>query len=144
AAIQLERPDDALADCARGQEVARTTGQDAPARPWKATVAHALLLKGEVANALAAAEEALDPAALSRDDYREVWLLSCLSLAAYWCGDTARALESAREMVERAQRSHPDTFLPRLAQLRLGSALLASGDAAAAAAALRALDTERD
>ncbi len=144
AAIQLERPDDARAHFVRGQEVARTTGQDATARPWRATAAHALLLKGEVAKALATAEDALDLGALSRDDYREAWLLSCLSLAAFWRGDTARALDSARDMVARSERSHPDTFLPRLAQLRLGSALLASGDAAASAAALRALDTEPD
>ncbi len=78
AAIQLERPDDARAHVVRGQEVARTTGQDATARPWRATAAHALLLKGEVAKALATAEDALDLAALSRDDYREAWLLSCL------------------------------------------------------------------
>jgi DNA-binding CsgD family transcriptional regulator len=144
AAIQLERPDDARAHCLRGQEVARTTGQDATARPWRATAAHALLLEGEVANALATAEGALDLAALSRDDYREVWLLSCLSLAAFWCGDAARALDSARDMVARSERAHPDTFLRRLAQLRVGSALLASGDAAASAATLRALDTEAD
>jgi DNA-binding CsgD family transcriptional regulator len=144
AAIHLERPDDAHAHFVRGQEVARTTGQDATAGPWRATAAHARLLKGEVAKALATAEDALDLAALSRDDYREVCLLSCLSLAAFWSGDTARALEYARDMVARSERSHPDTFLPRLAQLRLGSALLASGDAAASAAALRALDTDSD
>jgi DNA-binding CsgD family transcriptional regulator len=144
AAIQLERPDEARALIVRGLDVARATGQDATASPWRATAAHALLLEGEAAKALALAEDALDLAALSRDDYREVWVLSCLSLAAFWCGDGGRALESARDMVARAERSHPDTFLPRLAQLRLGSALLASGDAAASAAALRALVAEPD
>jgi DNA-binding CsgD family transcriptional regulator len=47
-------------------------------------------------------------------------------------------------MAVRAQRSHPDTFLPGMAQLRVGSVLLAAGDAAGSAAALGALDTERD
>jgi DNA-binding CsgD family transcriptional regulator len=144
AAIQLERPDDAHAHFARGQEVARTTGQDLTASPWRATAAHALLLQGKVENALAAAEDALDLAALARDDYRQAWLLSCVSLAAFWCGDVARALASAREMAARSERSHPQTFLPRLAQLRLGAALFASGDAAGSAAALRALATDPD
>jgi DNA-binding CsgD family transcriptional regulator/tetratricopeptide (TPR) repeat protein len=144
AAVQLERPDDAHAHFVRGQEIARATGQDPTASPWRATAAHALVLKGEVARALATAEGALDLAALSSDDYRQAWLLSSLSLAAFWCGDVARALDSARGMVARAERSHSGTFLPGLAQLRLGSALLASGDVAASAAALRALDTEPD
>jgi DNA-binding CsgD family transcriptional regulator len=132
AAIELERPDEAQVLLAR-----------AGGGPWRATAAHALLLKGEPVQALAIAEAALDPAALARDDYREIWVLSCISLTASWCGDTARALDTARDMLTRAQRTHPETFLPKLAQLRLGAALFVDGDAAAAAA-LRALDTERD
>jgi DNA-binding CsgD family transcriptional regulator len=144
AAIQLERSDDALSHLDRGLEVARATGQDATTGSWFGVAAHALLLKGQVAKAQTTADEALDVAALSRDDWRETWLLSAISLAAFWRGDSTRALESAQEMVARSQRAHPGTVLPGLARLRLGSALLAAGDAAAAARALRALDTESD
>jgi DNA-binding CsgD family transcriptional regulator len=142
AALRLERNDEALSDFDRGAEVARATGQDATAGSWPGLATLALLLKGEVLKALTTAEEALDAAALSSDNWKIIWLLSPLSLAAFCRGDSARALASAREMVTRSERAHPKTVLPWLGQLRLGSALLAAGDPAAAAAELRVLDTE--
>jgi DNA-binding CsgD family transcriptional regulator len=144
AAIRLERSDDALRSFERGTEVARATGQDVTAGSWPGLAAQALLLKGEVPKALTIAEHALDATALSADDWKMTWLLSPVSLAAFWGGDNARALASARDMVIHSERTHPKTVLPRLAHLRLGSALFAAGDAAAAAEELRALDTEAD
>jgi DNA-binding CsgD family transcriptional regulator len=144
AALRLERSDEALSDFDRGVEVARATGQDATAGSWPGLATLALLLKGEVLKALTTAEEALDAAALSSDNWKIIWLLSPLSLAAFCRGDSARALASAREMVTRSERAHPKTVLPWLGRLRLGSALLAAGDPAAAAEELRALDTATD
>jgi DNA-binding CsgD family transcriptional regulator len=144
AAVRLERSDDALLYFERGTEVARATGQDVTAGSWPGLAAQALLLKGEVTKALTIAEQTLDPAALSADDWKMTWLLSPISLAAFWRGDNARALASSRDMLIHSERTHPRTVLPRLAQLRLGSALFAAGDAAAAAEELRALDTEAD
>jgi ATP/maltotriose-dependent transcriptional regulator MalT len=144
AAVRLERADDAIAHFERGDEVARATGQDATALSWPGLAALALLLKGEVPKAFTTAAETLDQAALAADDWKMTWLLSPISLTAFWSGDNARALASARDMVTRSERTHPNTFLPRLARLRLGSALLAAGDAAAAAEELRVLDDEPD
>jgi DNA-binding CsgD family transcriptional regulator len=144
AALRLERSDDALSDFERGGEVARATGQDATAGSWPGLATLALLLKGEVRKASTTAEEALDAAALSSDNWKIIWLLYPLSLAAFCRGDSARALASAQELLTRSERSHPATELPQLGRLRLGSALLAAGDPAAAAKELRVLDTEAD
>ena len=144
AALRLERFDDALSDFDRGAEVARATGQDATAGSWPGLATLALLLKGEVLKASTTAEEALDAAALSSDNWKIIWLLYPLSMAAFCRGDGARALACAQELVTRSERAHPATVLPRLGRLRLGSALLAAGDPAAAAKELRVLDTEAD
>ena len=144
AAVRLERADEALSYFDRGAEVARATGQDATALSWPGLAALALLLKGEVPKACTTAEETLDQAALSADDWKMTWLLYPISLTAFGRGDNARALASARDMVTRSERTHPNTFLPRVARLRLGSALLAAGDPPAAAEELRVLDTEPD
>jgi DNA-binding CsgD family transcriptional regulator len=144
AALRLERSDDALSDFERGAEVARATGQDATAGSWPGLATLALLLKGEVLKASTTAEEALDAAALASDNWKIIWLLYPLSLAAFCRGDSARALASAQELVTRSERAHPATVLRRLGQLRLGSALLAAGDPAGAAKELRVLDTKAD
>jgi DNA-binding CsgD family transcriptional regulator len=71
-----------------------------------------------------------------------IWLLAADGLAAFWRGRGDQALAIARELVTRSERAHPTTFLPGLARVRLGAALLAAGDAAAACDELVTLDDE--
>jgi DNA-binding CsgD family transcriptional regulator len=140
AALRLERADDALAHLNRGLEVARMTGQAATVIPWTAIAATALLLKGRVREAADAAAAAIDQASLSRNDFRTVWALEADALAAYWAGDSERALASAREMVRRSGKTH--TFLADPARIQLAGALCAAGDHEAAAAELTTLDAK--
>src|SRR5205807_1829028 len=140
AAERLERADDALAHLNRGLEVARMTGQAATVIPWRAIAANALLLKGRVREAADTAATAIDEAALSRSDFRTVWALEADALAAYWAGESERALASAREMVGRSRKAH--TFLSGPARIQLAGALSAAGDHEAACAELAALDAE--
>jgi DNA-binding CsgD family transcriptional regulator len=144
AGVRLERPERAVAHWKRGVDVARMTGQDATARSWSGVAIYALLLKGRVAEAAVLAAADLDPEALDRDDWRQVWLYSADSYAALWRGDVDRALTHAREALTRAERSHSGTVFPLIARLRLGGALLAGADAAGAVQELGPLDTEGD
>jgi DNA-binding CsgD family transcriptional regulator len=140
AAERLERADDALAHLNRGLEVARMTGQAATVTPWTAIAAAALLLHGRVREAADVAATAIDEASLSRNDFRTVWALETDSLAAYWAGDSERALASAREMVRRSGTAY--AFLSGPARIQLAGALCAAGDHEAAAAELIPLDAE--
>jgi DNA-binding CsgD family transcriptional regulator len=140
AAERLERADDALAHLNRGLEVARMTGQAATVIPWTAIAASALLLQGRVREAADVAATAIDEASLSRNDFRTVWALEADALAAYWAGNSERALASAREMVRRSGKAY--TFLSDPARIQLAAALCAAGDHEAAAAELTPLDAE--
>jgi DNA-binding CsgD family transcriptional regulator len=144
AALRLERADAALAHFQRGQDVASATGQDATKGSWSGLAIYAHLLKGGVSEACAAAEGDLNPEALERDDWRQIWLLAADSQAALWRGESERALANARELVTRSERTHPGTIMLGLARLRLGSALLAGADAAGAARELQVFDSEPD
>ena len=53
---------------------------------------------------------AIDTERLLANDWRTIWALEADALAAFWAGDSDRALASAREMATRAERTHP--FLP--------------------------------
>jgi ATP/maltotriose-dependent transcriptional regulator MalT len=140
AAVRLERADDALAYVKRGLELAQATGQAATVIPWSSIAAYALLLKGRASDAVAPAARAIDAAGLSRNDWRTVWALEADALAAYWAGDTQRALASGREMVRRSEREH--RFLSGPARIQLAGALYAAGDHDGAAAELLPLDAE--
>jgi ATP/maltotriose-dependent transcriptional regulator MalT len=140
AAVRLERADDALAHLNRGLDVARMTGQAATVIPWPAIAALSLVSKGRIGEAVAVARTAIDAGGLSRNDWRTVWAMEADALAAYWAGDTDRAIASSGEMVRRSQSSH--RFLSGTARIQLGGALYAAGDHEAAAAELAPLDVE--
>ncbi|HEX6714884.1 MAG TPA: AAA family ATPase [Thermoleophilaceae bacterium] len=142
AALRVEHADDALANVRRGFEVARMTGQDATSYSWSGLAVYALLLKGELHEAARVAADAIDPADLATDDWRTIWVLAADSLAGQWTGQRERALASAREMITRAERSHPRTCLIGLARVQLAAALSAAGDPAAALAELVGLDCD--
>ena len=140
AAVRLERPDDALNHLNRGLDVARMTGQAATVIPWSAIAASALVLKGQLRDAATAAAAAIDAPGLARNDWRTIWALEADALVAYWTGDVARALASAREMVRRSQPAH--TFLAGPASIQLAGALYLSGEHDRALAELAPLDGE--
>ena len=95
AALRLERIDDTLALLERGFVVARASGQGAMIPGWLAFEAFAHLMKGHVAEALSVAETAIDAAVLSGSAWHTVYAFEADSMAAYWAGDTERALASA-------------------------------------------------
>ena len=99
AELRLERADDALAHANRGLDVARMTGQGVTVTSWLAIASVALVMKGEVGEAARLAHASIDTARLLADDWRTVWALEADALAAFWAGDTDRALDSSREMV---------------------------------------------
>lgn len=138
--LRLERAEDALGHATRGIDVARMTGQAVTVTPWSAIASRALVLEGQVGQAARLAHGAVDTARLIADDWRAVWALEADSLAAFWTGDSDRALASARDMAARSERVHP--FLSGRASVQLAAAEYADGDPAAARARLCALDTE--
>ncbi len=140
AELRLERADDAFAHANRGLDVARMTGQGVTVSSWLAIASLALVMKGQVTEAARLAHASIDTARLLADDWRTVWALEADALAAFWAGDTDRALDSSREMVARSQRVH--RFLSGPAQLQLGGAEFAAGDPESAGARLSALDAE--
>jgi len=74
------------------------------------------------------------------DDWRTVWALEAESLAAFWAGDTDRALASARDMAARSEKHH--AFLSGRAMVQLAAAEYADGDPASACDRLSVLDNE--
>jgi DNA-binding CsgD family transcriptional regulator len=142
AALRLERADEALSHFNRGLDVARMTGQDATSSSWSAIAAYALLLKGQVEEAASITKDDFDPGALAADSFRMIILLLADALTAFWQGRNERMLELARELVTRSERAHSKTNFPALARIRLGAALLATGDAAGASKELRSLDDD--
>jgi DNA-binding CsgD family transcriptional regulator len=140
AELRLERADDAFVHANRGLDVARMTGQGVTVTSWLAIASLALVMKGQVGEAARLAHGSIDAARLLADDWRTVWSLEADALAAFWAGDTDRALDSSREMVARSQRVH--RFLAGPAQLQLAAAEYAAGDPECAAIRLSALDVE--
>jgi DNA-binding CsgD family transcriptional regulator len=140
AELRLERADEALRHTNRGLEVGRLTGQGVTVTSWLAITSRAALLKGQVADATRLGHDAIDTERLLANDWRTIWALEADSLAAFWAGDSDRALASAREMATRAERIHP--FLSGPATVQLAGAEYAAADAASAYARLTALDTE--
>ena len=140
AELRLERADEALRHANRGLEVGRVTGQGVTVTPWLAITSRATLLKGQVADATRLAHDAIDTERLLANDWRTIWALEADALAAFWAGDSDRALASAREMATRAERTH--SFLSGPATVQLAGAEYAAGDAASACARLTPLDAE--
>jgi DNA-binding CsgD family transcriptional regulator len=138
--LRLEQADDAFAHANRGIDVARMTGQGVTVTPWPAIASKALVLKGQVGAAARLAQGAIDTARLLADDWRAIWTLEADSLAAFWAGDSERALASARDMAARSERVHP--FLSDRAIVQLAAAEYADGDPASASARLFTLDNE--
>ena len=141
AALRLEHLDDVLAHVHRCFRVARLTGQDTMAHPWLSITSCALVLKGEIDEALRDAAAAIDTALLPGENWRTTWALEADAMAAFWAGDAERALASATQMVGRSERS-ADPFLTPAARIQLGGALYLSGDPAAAVGELQAFDAE--
>jgi DNA-binding CsgD family transcriptional regulator len=140
AELRLERANEALEHTGRGLEVGRLTGQGITVTSWQAITSRARLLRGEIAEAERLAHDAIDTARLLADDWRTVWALEAEALAAFWAGDSDRALASAREMLTRSERVHP--FLRGAASVQLAGAEYATGDADSAGSRLGALDVE--
>jgi DNA-binding NarL/FixJ family response regulator len=138
AELQLERADEALKHANRGLEVGRLTGQGVTVTPWFAIASRATLLKGQVADAARLGHDAIDTERLVANDWRTIWALEADALAAFWAGDSDRALASSREMATRAERTYP--FLSAPATVQLAGAEYAADDAASAYARLSSLD----
>ena len=110
AELRLERAEEALRHANRGLEVGRVTGQGVTVTTWLGVTSHAALLKGQVADALQDhGHAAIDTERLLANDWRTIWALEADALAAFWAGDSDRALASAREMATRARTR--DLFL---------------------------------
>lgn len=143
AASALEQIDDAL-DCARrGLRLAQETGQGPYISGHLLLQANALVMKGRITEAAAAAETATDAAVLTGNDQFIVWALWTDAMVCTSTGDTARALASAREALARSAHL-TETFFSSLARLHLSAALLATGDAAAARHELSAFEAGPD
>ena len=143
AASALERFDDAL-DCARrGLRLAQETGQGPYISGHLLLQANALVMKGRITEAAAAAETATDAAVLTGNDQFIVWALWTDAMVCTSTGDTARALASAREALARSAHL-TETFFSSLSHLHLAAALLAIGDAAAARTELSAFEAGPD
>jgi len=138
--LRLEHADDAFVHANRGIDVARMSGQGVTVTPWPAIATKALVLKGQVGAAARLAHGAIDTARLLADDWRAVWALEADSLAAFWAGDTDRALGSARDMTARSGRVHP--FLRDRAIVQLAAAEYADSDPASASARLSTFDND--
>ncbi len=143
AASALEQIDEAL-DCAtRGLRLAQETGQGPYISGHLLLQANALVMKGRITEAAAAAETATDAAVLTGNDQFIVWALWTDAMVCTSTGDTARALASAREALARSAHV-TETFFSSLSRLHLAAALLATGDAAAARRELSAFEAGTD
>jgi DNA-binding CsgD family transcriptional regulator len=138
--LRLERAEDAFAHANRGIDVARMTGQGVTITPWPAIASQALVMTGQITEAARLAHRAIDTARLLADDWRAVWALEADSLAAFWAGDSDRALASARDMAACSERAHP--FLSGRAMVQLAAAEYADGDPGSASVRLSMLDNE--
>ncbi len=142
AACRLERFDEARDHVRRGLRVSRETGQSFIMPALLRVEANALLMKGQLGEAVRVAEAGTEAAFLSGNDRLSMWALEAAALAAYWAGDIDRALANAREAVACAERT-AEPFFSGLSRVQLAGALLAGGDPARARTELAALDIDR-
>lgn len=141
AACRLEQFDDARAHVRRGLRVAHETGQSFIVPTLLRVEANALLMQGQLSEAVHAGEAAVESAMLSGNDRLLMWALEAVSLAAYWTGDIDRALASANEALACAERTG-EPFFVGLSRLQLAGAVLAAGEPARARIELASLDAE--
>ena len=127
AALRLEHIDDTLDHLRRGFVLARASGQGSTIPGWLAFEAFARLMKGTVRDALDVAETAVDAALLSGNAWHTAYAFEADSMAAYWAGDTERALSSAQEALASAERI-PAYGPQSRARIQLAGAWLAAGD----------------
>ena len=140
AASALERADTALTHVRRVLRLARQTGQSPLIPGLLVLETNALVMKGQITEAMAVAESATDAAVLTGNDQVAVWALWADAMVCSLAGETARALASAREAVARSEHV-TETFFSSLSRLHLASALNAAGDPAGARAELAAVQT---
>jgi DNA-binding NarL/FixJ family response regulator/tetratricopeptide (TPR) repeat protein len=139
AAVLLGRVDDTLRSVRRGLVVCHAAEQGAMLPGLLGLEAQALILHGQILDAVGVAETATDAARLAGTDQLLVWALQTMSTAALWSGDLSRATASAREAATLADGMEGN-FFGALAHLHLAGALQAAGDAAGAAAELAGVD----
>jgi DNA-binding NarL/FixJ family response regulator len=139
----LERSGDAVAYARRALRLAQTTGQTPFIPGLLVLEANGLFMQGRIAEAAAVAETATDAAVLTGNDQFAMWALWADAMACSAAGDTARALDSAREAAARADRM-AETFFSNLSRVHLAAALNAAGDAAGARAELAAFEAGAD
>ena len=143
AALRLEHADLAMTAVRRGLDVAGATGQEATTRSWWGATVYAMLLKGDVRGADRTAEGVLERGVLDSDDWRMLWMAAAYSAAACASGDGDRALATAREMVQRAERSHAQTYLPDLGRVAMSAALSCLGEHTGVVAELAPITDQR-
>jgi len=142
AACRLERFEQARDHVRRGLRISRETGQSSMLPTLLRVDTAALLMQGQLADAIQVGRAATEAALLSGNERLAMWALEAAAMAEYWAGDTERALAGAREAVSSAERT-AEPFFSGMSRIQLAGALLASGEPAAARAELVALDTER-
>lgn len=142
AACRLERFEQARDHVRRGIRVSRQTGQSSMMPTLLRVETNALLMQGRLDEAIRAGQAATEAAFLSGNDRLAMWALEAEAMAAWWAGDTDRAVASAREAVACAERI-AEPFFSGLSRIQLAGALLAGGEPAAARTELAGLDTDR-
>lgn len=142
AACRLERFEQARGHVRRGIRIARETGQSSMLPTLLRVDTTALLMQGQLGEAVRVGRAATEAAILSGNDRLTMWALEAAAMAHYWAGDVERALADAREAVSSAERTAEPLF-SGMSRIQVAGALLASGEPAAARAELLALDTER-
>ncbi|MBV9049493.1 MAG: hypothetical protein JOY58_14550, partial [Solirubrobacterales bacterium] len=140
AACRLERFEQAREHVRRGKRISQETGHSSMLPTLLRVDTTALLMQGQLAEAIRAGRAGAEAAFLSGNDRLAMWALEAAAMADYWAGDIERALAGAREAVANAQRT-AEPFFSAMSRIQLGGALLASGEPAAARAELIALVT---
>jgi ATP/maltotriose-dependent transcriptional regulator MalT len=142
AAYRLERFEQAREHVRRGARISRQTGQSSMMPMLHRIESNALLMQGQLGEAIRAGQLATEAAHLLGNDRLAMWALEGDAMAAWWVGDTDRAVVTAREAVASAERA-AEPFFSGLSRIQLAAALLAGGEAAATRSELVALDTDR-
>jgi hypothetical protein len=109
-ACRLEQFDDARAHVRRGLRVSRETGQSFIIPTLLRVEANALLMQGQLREAVRAGEAGVDSALVSGNDRLLMWALEAVSVAAYWAGDIDPARASALEALACAERTGEPFF----------------------------------
>jgi tetratricopeptide (TPR) repeat protein len=93
----LERYDDAVAHAERGLELARATGQGRLLVPLLLVKGYPFEMQGRLAEALDAAQTAVEIARLSANPHYLFWAHFEVAWARYFAGDLAGAIEACEE-----------------------------------------------